>query len=261
MRTIPNLTFRINTQTFLPLALLLSITMAGCSQHQQWHRVEQPGSYDLTNMGDKDLDGERVRVTKVNDKIFLSYIEIDGPSFFSTYLLKHTEINKGESVLDMGTGSGIQAIFAAKNARHVLATDVSERALKNTLLNARRHGVDGKITVRKSDLFNNIKPTETFDVIIVNIPFPWYDESEENWKLMERFFRDAGGHLKQDGRIYFLAGILNNLQRTKELIESNNLKILRIDMTYIDNKDHDYELFVYLIKHASSTNSRENEHG
>ena len=232
------------------LVFTIFIVLAGCGQHQQWNRIEHPGSYELINMGDIDLNGERVRVTKAHDKIFYSFIQTNGPSFYSTYLLEHTEVKKGESVLDMGTGSGIQAIFAAENAGRVLATDITERTLENTILNARYHGVSDKIAVRKSDLFDDIKPEEKFDVIIVNIPFPWYDESEENWKLLERFFRDTGKHLNPHGRIYFLGGILDNLPRTHKIIEKNRLKIMHVNMTYIDNNDNDYELLVYHIQHA-----------
>ena len=216
-----NLTVIINILAIIPLLML-----TGCSQHQQWGRVEHPGDYDLVKMGHTNLDGETFRVTKAHDKIFLSYPDTEGPSFFSTYLLKHTKINKGESVLDVGTGSGIQAVYAAENASHVLAIDIT-------------------ITI-----------DEKFYVIIVNIPFPWYDKSQDYWKLQERFFQDVGGHLNPDGRIYLLAGILNNLQITKELIGKSNLRIMRIDMTYIDNKEHDYELLVYMIKHAPDSSTR-----
>lgn len=231
--------------------LLAILVLSGCSNNQNWVKVDHPGNLELITMGYADHGEDKVRVTKAHDKIFLSLIDIKGPSFFSTYLLENTEVKEGETVLDMGTGSGIQAIYAAENASHVLAVDIEERAIRNAMINARRHGVEDKITVRKSDLFNNIMPEEKFDVIITSIPFPWDENSQGFWKLQERFFNDVGNHLNPDGRIYFLSGLLDNLPYTRELIEKNNLKIVKMSMVFIDDKKYKYEMFTYTIKRAT----------
>ena len=241
-------------KALLPIVLLLN----ACNHHQDWVKVDHPGSLELINMGYDDYEGNRVRVTKAHDKIFLSYLEIKGPTFFSTYLLENTEVKEGESVLDMGTGSGIQAVYAAEKASHVLAVDIVERAVRNTMINARLHGVEDKITARKSDLFNNINPDEKFDVIISNIPFPWDEKSQQYWRLQERFFNDVGKHLNPGGRIYFLSGLLENLPHTRELVEENNLKIMRINMTFIEDEKYGYELFTYLIERSPETPGKKN---
>jgi len=240
----------INTLKILTLAQVLIplLLLIGCSQSSSWIKAEHPGSYDLIKMGYKDLEGDRVRITKAHEKIFLSYLDTFGPSYFSLYLLEHTEINEGEHVLDMGSGSGIQSVYAAEKAGHILATDISERALQNTIVNARQHGVDNKITVRKSDLFNSIKADEKFDVIISSLPYAHDEETKGNWILHERFFQDVGKFLNPKGRIYFLTGNLENLSRTKELVEKNNLKIMKANMAFAE-KDN-LELIVYTIKHA-----------
>jgi release factor glutamine methyltransferase len=243
--------FTIKT-VFRSMGLLSTILLsAGCSHNPDWIEVEHPGSYELIKMGYKDLDGNRVRVTKAHEKTFLSYLEIPGPSYFSLYLLENTEINKGESVLDIGTGSGIQAVYAAEKASHILATDIVERSLRNVIVNARLHGVEDKVTVRKSDLFNNINSDEQFDVIITSIPYAHDEKTQENWKLHERFFNDVAEHLNPDGRIYFVTGSLKNLPRTQELIEKNNLKTIKLNMAYA--KKDNLELIVYTIKHAPVT--------
>lgn len=47
-----------------------------------------------------------------------------------------------ESVLDLGTGCGIQALHASRHAKRVVATDISQRALDIAALNAALNGID-----------------------------------------------------------------------------------------------------------------------
>ncbi len=72
-------------------------------------------------------------------------------------------------VLDVGTGCGIQALRARRSASSVVATDVSERALRFTLLNAALNDVDG-IEVRHGSLFEPVAGEE-FDRVVSNPPF------------------------------------------------------------------------------------------
>lgn len=72
-------------------------------------------------------------------------------------------------VLDIGTGCGIQALRARRAAEAVVATDVSERALAFTRLNALLNDVDG-IETRAGSLFEPVAGEE-FDRVVSNPPF------------------------------------------------------------------------------------------
>ena len=74
-----------------------------------------------------------------------------------------------ERALDIGTGSGVQAMLSARHAREVVATDVNERALAFTELNAALNGFTN-IDCRLGSLFEPVDG-ETFDVITSNAPF------------------------------------------------------------------------------------------
>lgn len=84
-------------------------------------------------------------------------------------LLKKHPPTKSQSLLDIGTGSGILAISAKKEfpALAVYATDVSDQALEVAKHNATNHHT--KIHFVQSDLFANV--TGTFDYIFANLPY------------------------------------------------------------------------------------------
>ncbi|MCC2032787.1 DUF7059 domain-containing protein [Microbacterium allomyrinae] len=71
--------------------------------------------------------------------------------------------------LDVGVGCGIQALRARAHVDTVVATDISERALAFTRLNALLNDVDG-IEVRLGSLFAPVAG-EQFDRIVSNPPF------------------------------------------------------------------------------------------
>lgn len=77
--------------------------------------------------------------------------------------------NPAGTLLDVGTGCGIQALRARRYASAVVATDISERALAFTRLNALLNDVDG-IEVRAGSLFAPVAD-ERFDRIVSNPPF------------------------------------------------------------------------------------------
>jgi release factor glutamine methyltransferase len=77
------------------------------------------------------------------------------------------------AIADVGTGSGILAVCAAKyiaNSR-VMAIDVSPAALAVAKRNAERHGVAERITFIESDLFANLPAEARFDYIVSNPPY------------------------------------------------------------------------------------------
>jgi len=73
------------------------------------------------------------------------------------------------SVLDLGTGCGIQALHASRHAERVVATDISERALELAALNAALNGVTN-IEFRLGSLYEPVAD-ERFDHIVSNPPF------------------------------------------------------------------------------------------
>lgn len=72
----------------------------------------------------------------------------------------------GSSVLDYGCGSGVLALAALKlGAARALAVDVDPQALVATRDNARRNGLEARLSVRAADAL----PETCWDVVLANI--------------------------------------------------------------------------------------------
>jgi methylase of polypeptide subunit release factors len=92
-----------------------------------------------------------------------------------------------DSVLDLGTGCGIQAMHASRWARRVVATDVSKRALWFAEFNAALNGI-ANIEFRHGSLFEPVAG-ERFDRIVSNPPFVITPRSAD---VPEYEYRDGG---------------------------------------------------------------------
>mgnify|MGYP001611520966 CR=1 FL=1 len=135
-------------------------------------------------------------------------------------------------VLDMGTGTGIQAITAAKKkkVKSVVAADISDEALKYAAAAAGKEKVAGKITFLKSSLFGNIQGK--FDTIIFNPPYLPQDRGivdeaiyggRHGYEILKRFINDGSSHLTDNGIILIVFSSRTNKQKVDEIIEANCL--------------------------------------
>jgi release factor glutamine methyltransferase len=94
---------------------------------------------------------------------------------------------KAESILDVGTGSGVIALSLAKQfpEAKVWATDISDDALALARENANRLGLSDRIKFQKGDLFEGLD--ERFDLIVANLP---YVSMKDRQSLAREVLRD-----------------------------------------------------------------------
>ncbi|MGF1342430.1 DUF7059 domain-containing protein [Streptomyces flavovirens] len=115
------------------------------------------------------------------------------------------------SALDLGTGSGIQALHAAQHATQVTATDVNPRALDFTRLTLALSGA-APADLREGSLFEPVGDL-TYDLIVSNPPFvispgarlTYRDGGMGGDDLCRTLVQQAGDRLNDGGYAQFLA--------------------------------------------------------
>lgn len=134
----------------------------------------------------------------MNPRIFRS------GEYFARVLLAKGLIPTNSHVLDMGTGSGITALVAARRAARVVAVDINPAAVRCAQLNVLLNGVENRVDVRRGDLFSPLTG-ETFDLALFNPPYfrgtpaPGFDQAWRSENTVERFARDLHNNLRPDG--------------------------------------------------------------
>jgi SAM-dependent methyltransferase len=93
-----------------------------------------------------------------------------GPVATGTLALASLTLRKPVDVaLDLGTGSGFQALLMARHARRVVAVDINPRAVRYASFNALLNELPN-LEARVGDLFEPVEG-ETFDLIVANPPY------------------------------------------------------------------------------------------
>jgi methylase of polypeptide subunit release factors len=125
--------------------------------------------------------------------------------------LRHMTLRAAvDRTLDLGCGCGVQALFAARHSRQVVATDINPAALRYTTFNAQLNNIEN-VECRLGDLFEPVA-NEQFDLILSNPPFVIGPENEfvyrDNRLDLDEFshqiVRAAPARLKDGGYLQML---------------------------------------------------------
>lgn len=139
---------------------------------------------------------------------------------------------EGARALDLGTGSGVGAVFAARRGYRVTAVDLNPEAVRCARLNALLNGLEDRIEAREGDLFAPVAGA-TFDLVLFNPPFfrgtprSRLDLAWRGTDVLERFASGLPAALAPDGLALLLLStdgdspaLLDALEREGFAIES-----------------------------------------
>jgi S-methylmethionine-dependent homocysteine/selenocysteine methylase/precorrin-6B methylase 2 len=145
-------------------------------------------------------------------------------SFLVWRHLFRERIGRGASCLDVGCGSGLQAIQLALNgAEQVHAIDVESDAIETTLVNAFRNGVVDRVSTALVDLRAWV-PETRYDVIVASL----------HQRPVDHLIRILPRALADDGVAYVLQVALLSQARTTELLAGRGLRTRVLDFGLLE---------------------------
>ena len=155
------------------------------------------------------------------------------PSDDTFLLAENLEIKEGQSVLEIGTGSGLVSMYASLLTDDVTATDINYNALELAEKNFKLNNIN-TIKLEFGDLFEPVKDKK-FDVILFNTPYLPTDSDDiinddlnyafdgglDGRKVIDRFIKEAPNHLNDKGIIQMIQSSLSDNDRTLDMFDRN----------------------------------------
>jgi len=152
------------------------------------------------------------------------------PSHFARNFLTCLEGQNlsGKRVLDLGCGTGVIGIAAAKKGAEVVCLDINRDAVDITLANAALNRV--KLEAFASDGFDAVRDQSAFDLIICNAPtgLNYVDDvvtptnnGEDGRAFLDYVLSHAAQHLKPSGRLLTCTGSQQGWDKTERLISAH----------------------------------------
>ncbi|MEE1128759.1 MAG: HemK2/MTQ2 family protein methyltransferase [Methanobrevibacter sp.] len=148
------------------------------------------------------------------------------PAEDSYLLADNLEIKEGQSVLEIGTGSGIVAMYASKLTDKITVTDINFDACELARKNFQENNIEN-VEILWGNLFEVVK-NRKFDVILFNTPYlPTEDEEVlENTinyafdgglngrKVIDMFLDEVRNHLNDGGIVQMIQSSLSGNDET-----------------------------------------------
>ncbi len=180
-----------------------------------------------------------MRQIEYKNRIFYIFDDTYLPSDDTFLLLDNLEVNRGDFVLDLGTGCGILGIIAAKNANKVILTDISPIAVNCAKKNVELNKLTDMIEIRTGNLFDPIRNDEKYDLILFNPPYlpisgnnkqnEWleraWDGGETGREIIDKFLIQFNNYLKRKGRVQMIQTSLSDYEKTIDFLKARDFSV------------------------------------
>ena len=148
------------------------------------------------------------------------------PAEDSYLLADNLEIKEGQSVLEIGTGSGIVAMYASRLTDDITVTDINFDACELARRNFAENGIEN-IEILWGNLFEVVE-NRKFDVILFNTPYLPTEDDEvldntinyafdgglNGRKVIDLFLNEVGNHLNDGGIVQMIQSSLSGNDET-----------------------------------------------
>ena len=148
------------------------------------------------------------------------------PAEDSYLLADNLEIKKGQSVLEIGTGSGIVAMYASRLTDDITVTDINFDACELARKNFAENGIEN-IEILWGNLFEVVE-NRKFDVILFNTPYLPTEDDEvldntinyafdgglNGRKVIDLFLNEVRNHLNDGGIVQMIQSSLSGNDET-----------------------------------------------
>lgn len=176
------------------------------------------------------------------------------PGFFSSTVMLLDFLCEqkiaGQSLIEVGCGTGLISIIASKAGAEVTAIDLSTKAIENTTRNVALNNTN--LNIVQSDLFRNVD-SRKFDWVMINPPYyPQRPSSEENFawycgeqfEYFQRLFSELKNFIHQQTRVIMVLTKGCDLERIFSIASARGFKfeMLREKKVLFDEKDFLYEI-------------------
>ena len=169
-------------------------------------------------------------------------------------LIRNSDLFKGKTVLEIGTGSGLISLCCAQaGAEKVVATDINPSAVANAAYNASALGLKERIEVRHvseedPSAFAVILPDERFDVIVSNPPWvsrkpasiDEYALYDRDFVLLRSLFDGLRDRLKPGGRLLLAYGCVDAIRTVQQLAADYQFECLVRDERNLDEQTEEF---------------------
>lgn len=154
------------------------------------------------------------------------------PSDDTYFLLDNLPYNLGDSIAEVGCGSGVISLQVAKKTKRVLATDINFHAVKYLWMKAKAERIDTKIDVICCDLLNCLRDLRSFSSIIFNPPYlpcKWIEDpsicgGENGIKIITKFIDLLKELDHRNLRVYMVLSNRANIRKINRKLKNDGIK-------------------------------------
>lgn len=153
------------------------------------------------------------------------------PAEDSFLLAENLAIRPGDSVLEIGTGTGIVAMYASRITDKITVTDINFDAVELAEHNFKKNGIEN-IEILFGNLFEPLKnrkfdvilfntpylPTENGDVIDDNLNYA-FDGGLNGRKVIDKFLDEVKNHLNEKGIVQIIQSSLSGNKETLKKLD------------------------------------------